>query len=240
MITIIIPSYNEEKNIVNTVKQLKNLEIKEEYEIMVVDDGSSDRTAEKAQKAEADKVVSYEPNRGKGYAMRKGVNEANGEKILFTDADQHHISKIPEFIEKLEKNTVVTGKRNFNKLPWPRRINNSLAKLVMLLATGKIVKDPICGIRAMYKKDFQTLNLKENGFETESEINLKAIKSHMKMKYVPVEIEYPLQTFKFNELGLGKSIKLASYLIKSMVKSWLGKYKTPKTKTNTDDIQSTK
>ncbi len=226
MPSIIVPSYNEEKTIENTLQELQELKknIKPEIEIIVVDDGSQDKTKEKAE-GKADKVISYKPNRGKGHAMRKGVENAEHEEIIFTDADQHHIEKLPLFLEKLEENTIVIGKRNFHKMPWPRRINNSLSKLAIFLATGREVKDPICGIRSIHKKDFQKLKLKENGFEIESEINLKALKKKMKLKYVPIEIEYPDKSFEFNELNWRQSKKLATYLAKSVINSWTGKIK---------------
>ena len=108
-------------------------------------------------------------------------------------------------------------------MPWPRRINNALAKLAILLATGKSVKDPTCGIRAIKRKDFEKLSLKENGFEVESEINLKSIKKGMELRYVPVEIEYPDKSFEFNELNWSQSGGLAKYLATSVIKSWTGK-----------------
>lgn len=224
MISIIVPSYNEEGNIENTVKKLKDLELKEDKEIVIVDDGSQDKTAEKARKSNADKVVTYKQNRGKGYAMKKGVEEAEGEIILFTDADQHHIEKIPRFTEKLKEKDIVIGKRDFDKIPWPRRINIALTKLSLLMATGRTVKDPICGIRAMKKKTFQEMNLEQDRFEIESEINFKALKKNMEIGYVPIEIDYPEETFEFNELDWVNSFHLATYLVKSVLKSWLGKY----------------
>jgi len=224
MPSIIIPCYNEEKNIQKTVKELQQLKKQiKNLEIIVVDDGSQDKTTEKAEETNADKVVSYTPNKGKGHAMRKGVENTDKEKILFTDADQHQIEKIPRFLEELEPNTIVIGKRNYSLMPWPRRINNALAKLAVFLATGKSVEDPICGIRAINKKDFQELELKENRFEVESEINLKAIKKGIKLKYIPVEIHYPDRSFEFNELNWGQSRKLATYLAKSVIRSWMGK-----------------
>lgn len=224
MISIIVPSYNEEETIEDTVKQLKELELEQEHEVIVVDDGSKDKTAEKAKEAGASQVITYRPNRGKGYAMRKGVEAAEGEVILFTDADQHHIDKIPRLIEKTSENTQVIGKRDFTKVPWPRRINISLTKLAVFLATGREVKDPICGIRSMYKERFQELGLEEDGFEIESEINLKSLKKGMNIEYVPITITYPEKTFQFNELNWPKSFELASYLAKSVLKSWAGKY----------------
>ncbi len=224
MISIIIPSYNEEQNIEKAVKEMKKLKLKEKHEVIVVDDGSTDKTAEKAEKAGADQVVTYKQNQGKGYAMRKGTEKAKGQKILFSDADQYTTKDISLFMKKLEQADIVIGKRDFTKIPWPRRINIGLTKLAILLATGKTIQDPICGIRAMYKKDIQKLNLQENRFEVESEINLKALKRKMSIQYVPIHIEYPEGTFKVNKLNWTNSFKIIKYLVKSVLQSWAGTY----------------
>jgi len=221
MLSIIVPSYNEEDNIGKTVRDLKELDLDESYEVIVVDDGSDDRTAGNAEEAGADQVLSYDPNRGKGYAMRKGVESSQGEKILFMDADQHEVIKIPKFIERLEKGKVIIGNRNPDRMPWTRRINNFFANLAIILATGRTMKDPVCGMRAIYKEDLLELDLAKDGFEVESEINIKSLDTGMDVGFVPVNIDYPPQPFRFNTLGFKKSFKLASYLSKSVIISWL-------------------
>ncbi len=222
MISIIIPAYNEEQNIEKAVKEMKKLNLKEKHEVVVVNDGSTDKTTEKAKKAY--QVVTYKQNQGKGYAMRKGIEKARGNKVIFTDADQYTTKKIHQFINKLEHADIVIGKRDFTKIPWVRRINIALTKLAILLATGKTIQDPICGIRAMYKKDFQKLNLQENRFEVESEINLKALKRNMSIQYVPIDITYPKGTFEVNKLNWTNSLKIIKYLVKSVLQSWTGTY----------------
>lgn len=220
MISVIIPAYNEEENIKKAVEEVKKVDLNEELEVIVVDDGSTDNTIKKAAESKADELVSYKPNMGKGYAMRKGVEKARGEKVFFTDADQCQVDKLSIFLNKLKEETVVIGKRDWNNVPWTRRINISLTKLAILMATGKTVKDPICGIRAIYKETFEELKLKENGFEIESEINLKALKKGLNIDYVSIKVPYYKGAFEFNELNWKKSFRLAVYLAKSVLKSW--------------------
>ena len=102
-ISLIIPAYNEEKQILNTLVSV--IEYMEEktapYEIIVVNDGSRDKTAEMAKSLEPYiRLISYEENHGKGYAVAKGVKAAEGEYIFFTDAD---LSYSPDYIYAGEK-----------------------------------------------------------------------------------------------------------------------------------------
>src|SRR3989339_772771 len=114
-LSVIIPAYNEEKNIYNTLsdlrKELKLLEYP--TEIIVVDDGSKDRTLEKAKKARdpSIRVLSYGQNHGKGYALSYGVNHSKGEVISLFDAggDFHpaHINRFFKLMQAFDADIVL-------------------------------------------------------------------------------------------------------------------------------------
>ena len=94
-VSVIIPSFNVEKSLHEVVKRIpKNV-----FEVIIVDDGSTDGTGIVAKKTGA-KVLTHEINCGKGRAMRTGINEAKGDIIVFLDADLQHM---PEDIDKLIK-----------------------------------------------------------------------------------------------------------------------------------------
>ncbi|MBF0494476.1 MAG: glycosyltransferase [Candidatus Omnitrophica bacterium] len=92
-LSVIIPAYNEERNLSSTVKEVAAYLLKQDYscELIIVDDGSRDNTlkiAEACRDIFKDlKIISYPMNRGKGFAVNKGIFEAQGDYILFMDAD---------------------------------------------------------------------------------------------------------------------------------------------------------
>jgi len=107
MISIIIPAYNEEGSITETIRVLQEFFSKHlpDFELVVVSDGSSDRTFEVARKLENDRVrvFSYTPNRGKGYALKYGFERSRGDPIIFFDAGLNFPpTQILEFLKVLE------------------------------------------------------------------------------------------------------------------------------------------
>ena len=90
--SIIIPAYNEKNRILKTLNSIYEYFQNENFEIIIVDDGSNDNTTsfienKKESIGENIKIISYQPNKGKGYAVKKGIEKAQGKFILFTDAD---------------------------------------------------------------------------------------------------------------------------------------------------------
>lgn len=115
-VAVIIPAYNEEKTVADVVKVAKASEFTDE--VIVVSDGSTDKTAEAARRAGA-KVIELHPNRGKGAAILRGVAGTKAEIIVFLDADlkgltAHHIKKLAEPVVRGEK-AMVTGLRDRGK-----------------------------------------------------------------------------------------------------------------------------
>src|SRR3970282_2349228 len=115
-LSLLIPAYNEEKIIENTLEKVLKFLSKKKYswEVIVIDDGSSDQTSLKAKKFNKEKVlvVRYEINRGKGGALKEGVYKSRGDYIIFSDADLSvPISNIDKFLTTLKKTDVVIGSR---------------------------------------------------------------------------------------------------------------------------------
>ncbi|MCX7887289.1 MAG: glycosyltransferase family 2 protein [Verrucomicrobiae bacterium] len=108
-LSVVIPCYNEEKRLPRAIREVAGfVAAKGEFEIVVVDDGSRDRTARVAEdlaKAYPQvRLISYQPNHGKGYAVRTGMLAARGRYVLFTDADQSTpISELDKLLIKVER-----------------------------------------------------------------------------------------------------------------------------------------
>ncbi len=161
-LSVVVPVYNEERrlsvNLSLVLAYLKSLP--ESFELIVVDDGSTDRTAElvEAQLREEThaRLITYAPNRGKGHAVRTGVLNSQGERVLFLDADlSTPVEEIPRALELLESADVVIGSR---ALPGSqiavrqalyRRVAAAIFDLVKHLLVGLWdLADTQCGFKA--------------------------------------------------------------------------------------------
>jgi UDP-N-acetylglucosamine---dolichyl-phosphate N-acetylglucosaminyltransferase len=207
--TIVVPAYNEEKRIVSLLKSIAAVG---KYEIIVVDDGSSDRTSEVAKKYA--KVVHLPENRGKGYACRAGVSAARYENIVFIDGDGQLSPKhIPSFLKALKDYDLVVGKRDMSNVPLQRRLSNRFARTLIGRITESVVEDGLCGLRAIGKKEFLSLNLKKDRYEFESEMLIKAAKNGLRITSIPIDVSYG----GFSGMPPFQSLKVTAYLIREFL-----------------------
>lgn len=162
-LSIIVPAYNEEGRLPHFLPTLISYskEHLKDYEILVVDDGSTDKTAEIVEELAKDnpevKLISYTPNRGKGWAVREGVMRSNGRNVLFIDADGSiHPNQIPPMLDKLSDYDVVVGTRRVDEAkvesPKIRRfIGFAFNKYVQTLYSFSHT-DNLCGFKG-FKRD---------------------------------------------------------------------------------------
>ncbi len=161
-LSVIIPAYNEEKNIKRTLldllSEVKSLDYK--TEIIVVDDHSKDKTKEIANEVKDDsvKVFSLSKNRGKGYALTYGVNHASGDIITFFDAggDFHpdHINRFIKLLEAFDADIVIGSKRHpASKVDYPfkRRFMSFIMQVLVWLLFHLKVRDTQAGLKVFKK-----------------------------------------------------------------------------------------
>ncbi len=188
----IIPAYNEEKSIAGIIRKTKKYVNK----IIVIDDGSKDKTAKIAKGAGAE-VISFKTNRGKGCALRLGFKRALKLKpkfIITLDSDgQHKPEDIPRFLENLEKYDMVIGSRFLGKIRTSNINifgNTGLKFGVNLLSFGlnfdKWLTDTESGYRGYKYDSLKKLDLRGNRFEIEAEIILEAARNNLKIKEIPI------------------------------------------------------
>jgi glycosyltransferase involved in cell wall biosynthesis len=226
MISIIVPAYNEEKRIENTLKRIKKVPVAKE--IIVIDDGSKDKTAAKAGKYA--KVIRHTVNKGKGAAMRAGARAAKGDILVFIDASQFEPEEIPGLLERMKKTRadMVVGIRDFRIIPWHRRITNNLTKLAILMGTGSYISDALSGFRAIKRKAFLALDTQEARYCIESEINFRAFKHSLKIAEVPVRVTYSGEK-PVKKLGSLKTFWKQRFIhetlfnIKTVLRCWFGR-----------------
>ncbi len=193
-VSIVLPCLNEAETVGTCVKKalraLSELEI--DGEVLVVDNGSTDQSAENARLAGA-KVI-FEPSRGYGRALRRGLDEAAGKFIVIADADDSYdLSAVGPFIEALDNGAdLAMGSRRLGKIergamPWLNRHlgNPVLSRLVNLMFDNK-VSDVHCGMRAVTKDAFHRMGVSSVGMEFASEMVVKAARSNMRIVDLPV------------------------------------------------------
>jgi glycosyltransferase involved in cell wall biosynthesis len=187
-IIAVIAAYREEKRIFKTVKNTKKFV----DEVIVVDDGSKDRTAEMSENAGAI-VIKYEENKGAGYATRIGLKKAiemKPEFVVILDGDgQLNPKYIPKFIDALEKGAdYVYGIRDLSRYPITRKIGNFGLTLLANLFCYTGIKDVECGYRAMKLDTLKKLNLKANRYEREMDFAYEVWKNKLKIEGIKIKV----------------------------------------------------
>ena len=189
----IIPAFNEEKTIGEVVSKSK----KYADEIIVIDDGSRDKTSKIAKESGA-RVYRHLINRGLGGALSTGIKVAllSGADIILTlDADgQHDTEEIPQIIKPIIDGEAdfVIGSRFLTPQPMPlfRRLGIPFFNIVAFILFGIRGTDTLCGMRAFNKKMAQVLEIQSNGMEAVLEMLKKAQINKFIVKEVPIKAIY--------------------------------------------------
>lgn len=168
---VVLPAYNEERYIIRVLERLGKVTTN----IIVVDDGSSDKTVSLAKK-HSKHVLEHSINLGKGAALTTGCDYAfkkcKADAVIFLDSDdQHDPELIPLFIEKLHHFGAVFGVRSFdNNMPLLRIFLNRFASVLILVLFGKYIPDIPCGYKAITHKTYKKISWKARDYAVEMEI----------------------------------------------------------------------
>lgn len=223
-VSIVIPAFNEAVRIVPTLEKIidyikKNLE---EYEIIVVDDGSADSTVMQVQAFCKDnshiKLLENGKNSGKGKAVQKGMLSARGEFIYFTDADlSTPVEEIDRFLKEIEDADIVIGSRSIDGAqvmvhePFYREILGKLFNKIVRLFCVRGFIDTQCGAKMFQREAALKIFplLKINGFAFDVEILYLAKRFGLKVKEIPVTWYYSADTkVKTFQHGFGMLLDL--------------------------------
>lgn len=193
VISVVIPAYNEEKTISNVISETISVmeSLKLPYEIIVVDDGSTDDTGQIAARYKAT-VLSNGKNQGKGYALRKGFQHAQGDIIVTIDSDGAHKPKeIPDLVNPLLNGfDIVAGSRFLGRrrdsISRLNLLGNFLFNITIMILTRKRVTDSQTGFRAFKKEFLQKISLESCSYEIETEITIKGLKNGFVCKEIPI------------------------------------------------------
>ena len=183
--SVVIPAFNEADAIGDLVGALARAGAWRE--ILVVDDGSTDATADRAREAGAD-VVRHPYNKGNGAAVKTGIRRAAGDVVLIIDGDgQHRPEDAPRLVEKLSEFELVVGARAARtQASWGRRLGNRLLNVIASYLTEHRIPDLTSGFRAARRAHFlEFLHLLPNGFSTPTTTTLAFIKAGYSVAFEP-------------------------------------------------------
>ena len=196
-VSVVIPALNEEEAIEAVVLAIPRDELRRmgfEVEVLVIDNGSEDRTAELARKAGAEVV--FEPNRGYGRAYKTGFDNVQGQIIATADADlTYPVEDIPELVKLLEEENLdfITtnrfAKMESNAMSPRNRLGNSVLNLTTRLFFMIDLKDSQSGMWVFRKDLLNSMHLNSDGMPFSEELKLEAC-HFAKCRWREVPIEY--------------------------------------------------
>lgn len=186
-LTIIMPAHNEAGRVGDVVQQVRRQ--CPTAEVVVVDDASTDETAEEARAAGAT-VVRHPYNKGNGAAVKTGLRHAHGRLVLLMDADgQHPPEDIPQLLKPLAEYDLVVGARDPNtQASWLRRFGNSVFNGLATYVTGRPIPDLTSGFRAArYAPMREFLHLLPNGYSYPTTSTMAFLKAGYSVTFVPMQ-----------------------------------------------------
>ena len=191
-VTIIIPTMNEEQSISQVVKGVRQVmgEYGIDYEVLVIDDGSSDNTGVVAREAGA-RVIRHAYNMGNGAAVKTGIRNATGDVILMMDGDgQHDPADIPRLLAKIHLHGMVVGARmKGSQTDWYRNVANTVYNLLASYICGRSIPDLTSGFRAIHASlARQFVNLLPNTFSYPTTLTLAVVHEGHSVEYVPIMV----------------------------------------------------
>ena len=195
-LSFVLPAYNEAENIDESVQQsvralerLVSVGRLSAWEIVVVDDGSTDRTVQHVRRLNDPRirVVMHAVNQGYGAALRTGFSSARHELVFFTDADlQFDAEEIGLLMPWIADFDIVAGYRSPRQDPWVRRANAAAWGMALYGAFGLDVEDVNCAFKLFRRPVLEGLAIHSDGAFINAEILLKAVRRGFSLKQVPV------------------------------------------------------
>jgi glycosyltransferase involved in cell wall biosynthesis len=197
-LSVVLPAYNEEENIRKTVLQVVSYlrERSDNYEVIVVNDGSSDKTGEIVKELAPENpnvlLVNHPKNQGYGAALRSGFEMASLEYIFLMDSDgQFDIRELDRFLPFLEDSVALIGYREKRADPVIRALNAWLYHLYIWIIFGLSVKDIDCAFKIFPRAAYESIKpIKSGGALFSAELLIRLIRNGFRIKEIPVS-HYP-------------------------------------------------
>ena len=216
-ICVIIPAHNEEKYIAAVVTAVRA----KGFDVVVIDDGSADRTGSLAQQSGAT-VLRNEPRQGKGFSLKRGfahVVTLGYDGVIAMDGDgQHDADDLGKFSAAAQGKTmcIVNGTRmgDARTMPFVRRVTNRFMSWMISRICGQRIDDTQCGYRYISTDVLRRIELTANDFEIETEILLKGCRAGCEIISVPIKTIYRDEKSKIRPVK--DTVRFFSYLSREL------------------------
>lgn len=210
-VTIIIPAYNESGGIGKTLEMLVPLAEEHKWKIIVVDDGSTDDTAEIVGRNASVDLISHPYNKGYGASLKTGIEKSNTEFVAFYDADgQHKPSDLKNLIDNMANSDMIVGQRGkTSHQDWIRKPGKWILSKVANFLTGRKIPDLNSGLRVVRKNVISTmLHLFPSGFSFSTTSTIAFFNSGYSVAYYPIQTARRIGKSTVKQLKHGSSTLL--------------------------------
>ena len=205
--SIIVPAFNEEEGLPIVLRGIFSI-IDDTFEVIVVDDCSTDRTREVAQEFPC-RLISRDGNRGKGRALRTGIANARGENVMWIDADATYPTEvIQQMVAGLATHDVVVCSRAGGRehIPIINRLGNAILSTLTQRIYGFKASDPCTGAWAVKKRCLDMMELTSAGFEIETEVAIKSARMGLRTMEIPLDYRPRVGVSKLGGIKAGYAI----------------------------------
>lgn len=223
-LSIFFPLWNEDANVTTLVEEAIPVakQVATKWEILLIDDGSTDKTSKKARVLEEKhsniRLISHHVNRGYGAALQTGFNNAKYDYVVFTDGDlQFDFSEVTRFIDKIENADIVIGYRRKRDDTFFRYVLMILHRIWSYVFFGVFVKDIDCGFKLFRKTAIEAISpLRSEGAIITTEILAKA--KIKKLRIAQVEITHYAR--KYGESSGGNLAVIIRAMLETFILVW--------------------
>ncbi|MBI2827381.1 MAG: glycosyltransferase [Planctomycetia bacterium] len=228
-LSVCLPAYNEEANIANTLEGARAIlpEFVRDFELVVTNDGSADRTAERvanvASRDERVRLVNHDRNRGYGAAVTTGLRAATGDLVMFTDSDgQFSLLDLPRLLVHLADNDFVIGYRLRRADKFSRLVNAWCWNRLVRLMLGVRVRDLDGAFKIFRRELIERLQLTATGACINAEIMAQCVRGGLRFAEVPVN-HYP----RYGGTPTGANLKVIAKAFRELPQLWQYRHAAP-------------